>query len=1049
MERVRGMWRLWAAAMLMLVAAAASASSIDAIVVKFRGDEALAGVQALPSGHRFVVTRAMQADVTELGRTVDGAFRLALEPALPFAEAHAAINRLRLEQAVLYVNFSSRESLAQRVRPKATPGTRDAMPLQQLIVKFRDPALQARAAAQLALPQDKLDRIAALAGVAAGHQRIMFNGAYVVRLFSRLSRDKVEEIADALAQDADVEYAEPDYRAFIAAAPNDPMYVSQWHYSDPVGGVNLPNAWNRTTGSASIRVAVIDTGYTPHPDLVSRIVGGHDFVFEWITSNDGSPVQPAGCTPTVDPRFGPCINDRDTNPSDPGDWITAADDAGSTFGGWLQFCGASNSSWHGTHVAGTIGAVTNNGVGVAGVNWTSPIVAARVLGRCGGYSSDIADAIVWSAGGAVAGVPANANPARVLNLSIGGGNPCGATYQNAINTALSLNAVIAIAAGNENTDASQSSPGNCNGVITVAATGRLGQRASYSNFDDNRFLNPANTIVVEIAAPGGSDGQTVLSTLNSGTTSPVSANYVGYNGTSMATPHVAGIASLMLSVNPTLTPAQVLSFIQSTARAFPSGTGRDCTSNFAAVDLAPNFPKYCGAGIIDADAAIAAVSPGSTTSIASSLNPSVFGQNVTFTATVTGNAPTGSVSFTANSVVIPGCGTVALTGAGNARTAQCATPNLSVATHSMGASYSGDGNNAPSVATPLAQVVNAPPLAAIKQRDFNNDSKGDILWRSALGSGHAIWLMNASSVLQSANIGAPADWLVTHTADFNNDNRHDLILRSQSTGATAMWLMNGVAFTSVATLLSDPNWSVVHTGDFNGDGNKDLVWHHAPSGTTSIWLMNGTTLLSGATMLVAPGWNVTHVADFNADGKDDLLWRNATTGDTAMWLLNGTSFLGGSIILSSTAWSPILTGDLSGDGKADIVWRNAATGQTAVWVMNGNAMTTGAIVLTDVNWAPTHVADFDGNGKQDLVWRNSATGATSIWLMNGAAMASGGSVTIAGSSVVATGDYNADGRADLVWHNTGTGLTQMRLMTGLTMGASLPLINSTDWQVRP
>ena len=264
----------------------------------------------------------------------------------------------------------------------------------------------------------------------------------------------------------------------------------------------------------------------------------------------------------------------------------------------------------------------------------------RVLGKCGGYTSDIVDAIRWSAGLAVPGVPANANPARVLNMSLGGPAACDANGQNctcesvmqsAINDALAANAVVVVAAGNDNADASRFSPANCSGVITVAATGRAGQRASYSNYGP----------VVEIAAPGG-DGPTVLSTLNTGATSPDPAGYTygGYQGTSMATPHVSGIASLMLSINPSLTPAQVVSKIQTTARAFPTGTGRDCTT------------ALCGAGIVDAAAAV--LSAGgrapTTTTLATSGTPAAVGATVTFTATVLGNAPTGNVNFTEGGV---------------------------------------------------------------------------------------------------------------------------------------------------------------------------------------------------------------------------------------------------------------------------------------------------------------------------------------------------------------------------------------------------------------
>jgi serine protease len=285
-------------------------------------------------------------------------------------------------------------------------------------------------------------------------------------------------------------------------------------------------------------------------------------------------------------------------------------------------------------------------------------------------------------------VPANPSPARVLNLSLGGTGSCDTATQNAINSALAAGAVVVVAAGNSNSDASGFTPANCNGVITVAATGRQGQRASYSNYG----------ATVEISAPGGSDGQAILSTLNNGTTSPNPSgyDYVYYQGTSMATPHVTGIASLMLSVDPSLTPAQVLATIQTTARAFPTGTVRDCTT------------ALCGSGIVDAAAALRALVSvaASTTSLSSSLNPATVGTPVTLTASVTGTNPTGTVSLADGGSALSGCTSLALSGSGNTVTAACTTSNLAAGTHSLVASYSGDSANAPSSSAALSQVIN-------------------------------------------------------------------------------------------------------------------------------------------------------------------------------------------------------------------------------------------------------------------------------------------------------------------------------------------------------
>jgi serine protease len=243
----------------------------------------------------------------------------------------------------------------------------------------------------------------------------------------------------------------------------------------------------------------------------------------------------------------------------------------------------------GTHVAGTIGASGNNSIGITGINWNSGILPVRVLGKCGGYASDLADSMLWAAGIAVDGVPTNAHPARVLNMSLSGAGSCLRSIQSAVNQVSSVGAVIVVSAGNSSTDANGFYPANCDGVITTAATDINGERASYSNYGLN----------VMISAPGGTmsytnDPNGILSTFNTGLSVPAIDSYAYYQGTSMAVPHVSGVISLMLSVNPDLTPRQIHALLQTTARSFPSGS--TCTIS------------DCGAGILDAEAAVTAAS---------------------------------------------------------------------------------------------------------------------------------------------------------------------------------------------------------------------------------------------------------------------------------------------------------------------------------------------------------------------------------------------------------------------------------------------------------
>ncbi len=427
----------------------------------------------------------------------------------------------------------------------------------QLIIKYK----QGNGPTVYDSPQN-LQNLSVLAGVSLAHARYMYDGSQVLKLTDNFSDIKIAEtIFLKLEKSNQIEWVEEDkllQRSFI---PDDNFYNLQWHYYEAIGGINLENAWDVSTGFG-VTIAVLDTGYRPHVDLAANIVGGYDMIDNAFIGNDG--------------------DTRDADPQDPGDWTTVGE-----CGGGLPTQDR-NSSWHGTHVAGTIAAVTNNSVGVAGVAFDAMVVPVRVLGKCGGFTSDIADGMVWASGGVVAGVPNNPNPAQVMNLSLGGFGPCSATSQAAIDTAVANGAVVVVAAGNSNADVSGFNPGNCNNVISVAATDRNADRAFYSNFGN----------LIDIAAPGGDvtvgtgqDG--VASTLNTGTTTPGTDTYVYYQGTSMAAPHVAGVAGLMFEVNPTLTPAQVETAIQASARSFPGGSTCN-TSN-------------CGDGIIDAAAAIAAV----------------------------------------------------------------------------------------------------------------------------------------------------------------------------------------------------------------------------------------------------------------------------------------------------------------------------------------------------------------------------------------------------------------------------------------------------------
>jgi len=464
-------------------------------------------------------------------------------------------------------------------------------PSKRLIVKYADDATPAASRMGTARV-DAMSQAGQQFGLRIRPLHQLANGAQVVELDRSLGHADLAAVArEWKERDPQIDYVEPDILLQAALTPNDSRYAEQWHYYQSAAGIRAPAAWDRSNGSG-VRVAVIDTGVLPHADLAANLLPGFDFISDPAIANDG--------------------NGRDADASDPGDYAFAGQ------------CGDGQptqtlySSWHGTHVAGTLAARTNNGSGVAGVAWGARILPVRVLGRCGGYLSDIADAIVWSAGGSVAGVPANPNPARVLNLSLSATAPCSATLQSAISAAVARGAVVVVAAGNTNYDVRYQTPANCSGVVSVAAVNRVGERAWYSSFG-----------AVDLAAPGGDTrvaGNGVLSTLNAGLTVPAGDSYAFYQGTSMAAPHVAGVAALMLARNPALTPAEVKSRLRASARPFPTscwGCGTGIVDAAAAVNAAGGGGDGSGATVAEVEPNNALSSPHTVSSSGSTVNGAI------------------------------------------------------------------------------------------------------------------------------------------------------------------------------------------------------------------------------------------------------------------------------------------------------------------------------------------------------------------------------------------------------------------------------------------
>jgi subtilisin family serine protease len=373
----------------------------------------------------------------------------------------------------------------------------------ELLVKF-GPAVSAASARS------------AMQGYQAEYVRTLYGGDVEVW---QVPEGSELQIMEQLNAEPFIEYAEPNYRIYaFDTVPNDPSFNKQWAHT----WIDSPAAWDVSTGSAAVTVAILDTGIDPaHPDLTGKIVAGYDFV------------------------------GGDSNPRD--------------------------ENGHGTHVAGIAAAMTNNGVGVAGVDWQAQIMPVRILDReGGGYVSEMVSGIDW----------ARDHGADVVNLSLGG--PFyNASAQIAINQAYSSGVLVVASMGNRG-DGTTLYPAAYNHVLAVAATDRFDSRTAYSSYGNH----------CDVAAPGGymtyyHDSGGIYSTLPTypvymTTVESFYNNYDYVMGTSQAAPYVSGLAALLWSVAPTLSPDEVEAAIETTA--VDKGT--------------PGWDPYYGHGRIDAAAAL-------------------------------------------------------------------------------------------------------------------------------------------------------------------------------------------------------------------------------------------------------------------------------------------------------------------------------------------------------------------------------------------------------------------------------------------------------------
>lgn len=463
---------------------------------------------------------------------------------------------------------------------------------QRIIVKWKNNQSETQALSTIR------QRFRSDSGTDLQQVRSLGNRSAVLHPESKLSTTELSAALETLNAQSEVEYAVLDQRRHAhAVTPNDPYFTAtsnatgQWYLqaSEPAA-INAIGAWDVTQGSSSIVVAVLDTGVLDHEDLSSKFLSGYDFVSgesasSFLIANDG--------------------NGWDDDASDPGDWVSASDRQQSTFAD----CEVSDSSWHGTRVSGIIGAATDNGIGIAGTGWNTAILPVRVLGKCGGWDSDILAGMRWAAGLEVSGVATNTRPAKVINLSLGGTGECNSGYQDVIDELWDAGVIVVASAGNDNGQVSM--PANCDNVVAVGGLRNEGDKADYSNLGREVTISAPSGNCDNIF--GGDCLYSIDTTYNTGTTTPGTNSYTdrtnSNSGTSFSAPLVSGVLALMYSANAYLTPDRAVSGLTSSATAFPTVSSNICqvsVRNTNSQDQCDCTTSTCGAGMLNAYGAVRA-----------------------------------------------------------------------------------------------------------------------------------------------------------------------------------------------------------------------------------------------------------------------------------------------------------------------------------------------------------------------------------------------------------------------------------------------------------
>jgi uncharacterized repeat protein (TIGR01451 family) len=857
----------------------------------------------------------------------------------------------------------------------------------------------------------------------------------------RSNGKKSDALAAALQKNPNVLYAEPNYIVHLVTTPNDSSFSQLWgmkNTGQTVGGttgyggsdIDAEPAWSITTGSSSIVIGVVDTGvdYT-HPDLAANM---------W------------------------------SNPGGKGNVACAAGTHG--FNAINGTCDPMDDHDHGTHVSGTIGAVGNNGIGVAGVNWTTSIMALKFLDWDGyGTTADAIKAIDFAVQAKIDGVNV-----RVLSNSWGGGGFSKALL-DAINKANEHDILFVAAAGND---------GSSNDVYPMYpasyATANMISVAATDNRDNMAWFSNYGATTVHLGAPGVN----VFSTIPGG--------YSSFSGTSMATPHVAGVAALLLGMSPGLSTAAVKSTILNNTDPIPSLTGKTITGgrlNAAKVVGAPPSPEFA----LSVSPTTRTVTRGTSTTYAVTITPSGgFAGSVGMTVTGLPSGATGS--FSPNPATTTSTLTVSTTNATPLNTNTLTITGVSGGTpRSVGAGLLVVATPAPGGCPAFNPALNytAGTPTSVATGDFNRDGRADVAVAYVSANTVAVRLGTGTGTLQGAvSYSTGTAPIHVATGDFDADGKLDLAVANSGSNNVSILIGNGDGtFDAKVNYAAGTSPFAVAVGDFNNDGKSDLAVANNASSDLSILIGNGDgTFAAQVQYGTASGPFHLLAADFDRDGHADLAVAGFNSDQVSILIGNGDGTFAAAVnYAAGDAPSSVAAGDLNDDGKPDLavsnynsgtlsflygagdgtfspaVHRATGAGLYSVAILdfnddakndliavNGDGST--AVVLlgaggglfptslpVTVGFEPNQVsiADFNGDGKPDFVVSNGESSTISVVLNNSACSASCGTFATATTFGVSgnpfsltSGDFNRDGKVDFATAGRGTNNVSILLGNG-------------------